>query len=227
MPVVLGSYTFDADRTSSVERHEEIGGRDARVVEIRGVLDGLASAALVQAALDAILASASAGDAAALSLRAGRRLWVKRKSFEQVLAADGASASFVLTLEAENPYEESETESVVVWGVPASGAQCPLQSQGTADTPLCVSLTAVGTVLEPVFSDGVRTMTYAGTVSNGKVLVLDGVLGVAWLDGVDVTAYTVGEFPRVAPGGSTLTYGDAAASSHQASVTVSYRERWW
>ena len=38
MSIVLGSYTFDESRTAVVEKHEEAGGQDARVIEIRGVI---------------------------------------------------------------------------------------------------------------------------------------------------------------------------------------------
>lgn len=227
MSIALGSYAFDPCSTSAAERHEETGGRDARVVEIQGVLDGLASEALVQAALDAVLAAASAEDPVALSLRAGRRLWVRRKSFERTVAADGLSASFVLTLEAEDPFEESDAETVVSWGVLASGAQYTLNTAGSAESKIRVALVASGTVVDPAFSDGVRSISYSGQVADGKTLLVDGPSDKVWLDGVDVTPYTSGEFLRVSPGGTVLTYADDASSSHQAELTVFYRDRWW
>jgi len=227
MSIMLGTYAFDPCATSAAERHEETGGRDARVVEIQGVFDGLASEALVQAALDAVLAAASTGESVALSLRAGRRLWARRKSFERTVAADGVSASFVLILEAEDPFGESDAETVVSWNVTQSGASQALSAEGSAESKLEVSLVASGAIVDPVFSDGTRTLRYSGQVANGKTLLLDGPSDKVWLDGVDVTPYTSGEFPRVSPGGTVLTYTDDASSSHQAAVTVSYRDRWW
>jgi hypothetical protein len=56
---------------------------------------------------------------------------------------------------------------------------------------------------------------------------MDGRSGVVTLEGADVTPYTSGEFPRIAPEGTTLTYEDDAASSHTAAVTVAFRDRWW
>jgi hypothetical protein len=64
-------------------------------------------------------------------------------------------------------------------------------------------------------------------VQAGSVLVFDGVNQVVTLDGEDVSPYSSGVFPRIAPGGTTLTYTGDAASSHLASVTVSHRARWW
>ncbi len=227
MSILLGSLVFDPDTTIATERHEETGGQDARVVEIRGVVDGLGSAGVVQAALDAVLAAASAEESVALSLRTGRRLWVLRKSFERMLSADGLSGSFVLTLEAENPFEESETETVVSWVVGQSGASQMLNTGGSADSMVRVSMVASGTVVDPGFSDGLRTIRYAGLVGNGQTLLVDGLAATVRLDGVDVTPYTSGAFPRVSSGGTELSYTDDASSSHHATVTVSYRERWW
>ena len=75
--------------------------------------------------------------------------------------------------------------------------------------------------------DGTRTLAYSGTVADGESLVLDSAAGTASLNGQDVTPYTSGVFPRVAPEGTTLTYVDDATSSHTASVTVAFRDRWW
>ncbi|MCC6695523.1 MAG: phage tail family protein [Candidatus Hydrogenedentes bacterium] len=228
MAVTLGSYTFDLAHTAVREAHQEVGGRRERVVEINGVIVGESSPAAIEAKLDAIL-SASASDTytAALSLREGRRLLVRRTEFERHVSPDALTGAFVLKLHARDPIEESITTATVNWTVQVSGSTLPLTTEGTAPAPLSISLFAIGDVVNPAFDDGERTITYSGTVPDGSTLVFDGVTQRVTLDGEDVTPYTQGLFPCVDPVSSTLRYTDAAASSHHANVTVAYRERWW
>ncbi len=227
MTISLGGHVFEPGWFSVTEQHEELGGQDARVITIAGMVDGLASESAVQAALDAVLAAASETALMPLSLRAGRRLWVRRTGFTRMLAPDGLGAAYTLHLAAENPFEEAADETVVSWSVSNSGAAIFLDTGGNAEAPLRIELVAQGAVVAPSFSDGLRNMVYHGTVASGQRLVLDGVSGLALLEGVDVTPYTGGAFPRVGAGGAWLSYADDAASSHGAAVTVSHRARWW
>ena len=64
MALTLGSYTFDEARTALRETHEEVGGRDARKIEIKGVIEvfrgetGVApieEGDLLRACMDAVL----------------------------------------------------------------------------------------------------------------------------------------------------------------------------
>ena len=75
--------------------------------------------------------------------------------------------------------------------------------------------------------DGRRGLVFDGVVRAGQTLQLDGARGAALLDGEDVTPYTLGEFPRITPGGTALTYKGDPVGPHAATVTVAYRHRWW
>jgi len=90
-----------------------------------------------------------------------------------------------------------------------------------------VTLIASGDLANPSISDGERTMGYAGIAADGETLVMDAETAKVTLEGEDVTPYTSGLFPRLSPGGTTLTYTDDGSSSHTASATVAYRSRWW
>ncbi|MCC6489253.1 MAG: hypothetical protein IT364_17260 [Candidatus Hydrogenedentes bacterium] len=228
MAVTLGNYTFDPAHTAVRETHQEVGGRRERVVEINGVIVGASTPAAIEATLDAIL-SASASDAytAALSLREGRQLFVRRTDFERHVSPDALTGAFVLKLRARDPHEESIAVATVNWTVQASGSTLPLATEGTAPAPLTISLYAVGDVVSPAFDDGERSIAYNGIVPDGSTLIFDAVTQRVTLDGDDVTPYTQGLFPCVDPAGAALRYTDAAASSHHANVTVAYRDRWW
>lgn len=228
MSVTLGSVTFDPAATTVRERHEEVGGRRERVVEIAGVIAGQSSEGAIHDALDAILNEASSEEySVALSLRAGRRMYVRRAEFVRNVSAEALTGTFELTLSARDPFEESTALHIVAWPITASGAELELTTNGNAIAHLVVALTAVDTIVNPSFTDGERTIAYNGTLSAGDVLRFDGGAGIATLNGVDVLPYVTGVFPELDSQGATLTYTDDAASSHAANVTVEYRDRWW
>ncbi|MCX5772530.1 MAG: phage tail family protein [Candidatus Hydrogenedentes bacterium] len=228
MAIVLSAVTFDEVHTSAREKHEEVGGRDGRRIEISGVIAGEQTVAGVEAKLDAILAAASAEDySSALSLRAGRQLWVRRVQFSRDVSPSTRVGSFVLAVEAKSPFEESVDARVTEWPISTQEAELGLLTQGNACALPVLTVVASGTLVNPSFSDGTRSILFSGTVQDGETLVLDCGEGRATLEGMDVTAYTTGFFPRVAPGGTTLRWADSTDSSHHANVTITLRDRWW
>lgn len=225
MGIVLGGYVFDEGRVSVSERLEEVGGRDGRVIVMKGLTARMASAAAVEAALDAILAASSAREA--LSLREGRRMWVTRTDFTRAVAREQRVGSFTLTLRADTPWEEAATASTAAWAIHASATTQALATAGNTWTSPSVALTAVGNLVCPGLSDGERSIVYAGTVPAGSVIVFDGTVGSITVDGVDVTAHGEGAFPRIAPTGTTVTYTDDGTGSHEATAEAAWRDRWW
>ena len=228
MAILLGDYEFDAVHTAVSEKYEEVGGRDARVIQLRGLIEGTGDCAAVEAELDRILAAAS-GTAAetALSLRPGRRLWVRRMGFKREIMRETPAATFLLTLEAPVPFEESMECIETEWPISASGNALPLTNAGNAETPVHIALTAQDTLIDPGFRIGDRGIRYSGTLAAGDLLIFDAGRSLAWLNGDEVTPYTTGRFPRAAPGVNTLIYEDDEASVHLAQAVVLYRNRWW
>jgi hypothetical protein len=226
--IILGEYTFDAARTAVSEKQQEVGGRDGRVIRIKGIIEGPDTLDGIEAELDRILAAASE-DAAdtALSLRPARRLWVRRTAFTREVNKAGLTGVFTLDLEARDPFEESAEPVSAAWDIGGSGAVKTLVAEGNAETFPLISLSDPGTLHGVRITDGTRALRYPGSVAPGRVLVLDGPLRRAALDGEDITPYVEGEFPRLQPGTNTLTYTDDADSSHTASATVAWRARWW
>ena len=228
MAIALGEYVFDEKHTAAVEKYEEVGGHDARQVRLSGVIRGKATVAEIEATLDAILTASSEGAAnTPLELREGRRLWVRRVAFAREVTAAARTGAFTLDLEAPLPFEEAIDESTETWAIAGSGDECVVTSSGNAKSPLRIELVASGTLVAPRFAMGARTIAYLGVVEDGCTLVFDAVSGRVTLDGVDVTAYGTGEFPMLAPGNNTLVYTDEPASSHTASVSLAWRNRWW
>jgi len=226
MAVELNGYLFPEGRVTVEERLEEVGGQDGRAVVLRGLTAPGATVEAVEVALDAVLAASSEEGLVALSLRAGRRLWVRRTGFTREPSRGGRVGSYLLTLEAEVPWEESVEETSRYWAVTALEDAIPADTAGNTWTLPRVTLTALGALESPGITDGMRTIACGGTVSAGETVVFDGPAGVVTRDGVDVTAYATGDFPRVAPGGGTLAY-TAAGGIHQASAEAAWRDRWW
>jgi hypothetical protein len=228
MAITLGTYSFDTRRIAVQEKQEEVGGRDGRTIQIQGIIEGRDSLATLEAELDAIARAASEeGDGTPLSLREGRRMGVRRTGFTREIARDGRAATFTLLLEARLPFEESIEETSQDWTISESGAELPIETTGNLYALPRIALTAIGAVVAPSFSDGVRTIAYTGVVADRETLIFDGPAGRVTLEGIDVTPYTEGEFPHIAPEGTTLRYEDAAESSHAASVSVAFNDRWW
>ncbi len=228
MPITLGSLVFDEANTTFREKLEEVGGRNERHITLSGLILGESSVAALEARLDAMLDAASLEDySGVLSLRTGRRLFVRRDSFKRELRPEELVGAFTLELAARDPSEEAAAETLINWNIAASGATTNVSSGGTADARPIIALTATGTLIDPALSDGVHTMSFSGTVSIGAVLTLDAAAGKVLLGATDVTPYTTGQFPRITPEGTTLTYTDAVASSHAATAAIRFRDRWW
>ncbi len=228
MAITLGPVTFDDAHTTVREKLEEVGGRNERSIVVSGAIVGQSSVSAIEAQIDAILDAASVEDfSAELSLRSGRRLFVRRNQFSREVQSEALVGAFTLELEARDTFEESTSITTVNWTVTASGETQAASSAGTVYANPKISLLATGTIVDPSFSDGSRTISFSGTVQDGETLVLDAATVSATLEGSDVTPYTSGLFPRISPEGVTLTYVDDAGSSHTAQVTVTYRDRWW
>lgn len=228
MSITLGTITFDEAHTAVREQYEEVGGRDSRRIEISGLVAGMRSVENIEARLDAILDAASQETFdAALSVRNGRRMFVRRARFSREILRPRLVGTFSLVLEARNAFEESIAATSIDWPVTISGTTLPVSAGGNTSSLPTITLVASGQVVAPGFSDGSRSLVYGGTVGNNKTLVFDAAAGKVWLDSVDVTPYTEGVFLQIQPEGTVLTYSDAEDSSHTASVNVSFHDRWW
>lgn len=227
MAITLGAVAFDETHTTVQEKHEETGGRDARRITITGLILGEATIEAIEARLDAIVKAASESGLVALSLRPGRCLWVRRLAFAREVARGPLAGSFTLQLEAPDPFEESAVTHETDWAITASGGTLELAASGNAASRAVIAITAAGRLVNPSVSDGSATLAYEGIVEAGHTLVVDGVQSRVLLDGEDVTPYTSGAFPRIAPEGTMLAYYDDASSTHACEAVVSFRDRWW
>ena len=225
MSIALNGVTLDAGRTAVREWYETVGGRDRRRIELQGTVEA-ASRAKMTETLDAILAAASAADySAALSLRPGRVIHVRRVAFMREPAPDAPQAAFTLQLESEGPFEYAESVTETAWPIADGGAVLTIEPKGNAPALVVVTLEAESDLVKPAIGDGERVMEYLGVAGVGEVIVFDGVEGEVTLNGEDVTPYSAGDFPRLEPGGTALTF--TAESGGTAQGQAAYRDQWW
>lgn len=228
MALSIGEVLLDSRATHVKERLEEVGGRDERRILVAGVVTGLSTREAIEARLDAIVQAASVENwSAALSLRPGRRLWVRREGYSREVDSAGRTGAFELKLSARDPFEESIDEVAIAWNVDGVGAVRAFATNGNAPALPVFGIVAATDLALPGIDDGRRGLVFDGVVRAGQTLQLDGARGAALLDGEDVTPYTLGEFPRITPGGTALTYKGDPVGPHAATVTVAYRHRWW
>lgn len=228
MAVTLGAIAFDESHTDLSETLEEVGGRNERRITVKGLIVGEESVSDIHDRLDAILDAASTEDySAALVIRTGRQLNVRRSGFRRDVRADALAGSYTLELAARDAYEEAIAGILDIWAVSTSGDTHVSAPGGNTVIPTKITLVATGSVVNPTIGDGVESMSYSGVVADGETLVFDGRSKLVTLEGADVIAYTAGVFPQLDPGGTTLTYTDDVTSSHTASLTVEYKARWW
>lgn len=228
MPITLGSYTFDERLTSVTEKLEEVGGRDERRITIKGMIVGKETTQEIHDELDLILAAASAQDySTELAIRSSRRLMVRRDGFVRDVRGESLTGGFTLELNALYPYEESDSETQLVWPVFLSGDTLPVAPGGNAVTDMKFTLTPSLDMVNPYFTDGLNKFLYNGTVTGGSTLVIDGVNRTVSLNGDDALAYTVGTFPRLDPAGTTLLFGCNAGFGQSGTVLIDFRARWF
>ncbi len=228
MAIKLNSYEFDDENISVRDRMEEVGGKDERRFVLSGLVLGKSSIDEIESELDLILDESSKADyGAKLSLRDGREFSVERERFERKVGEEELIGGFELELRAGDPFEYATDETTDEWNVTGSGQTKEVTAGGNVYSKPRFALTASGNVVNPCISDGTRTIAYAGTVADGEVLVFDAAACAVTLGGEDVVPYTMGEFPRISPEGTTLEYVDDESSSHTATIGVAFRDRWW
>jgi hypothetical protein len=246
--ITLGGITFDDANTTVRESYEEVGGRDARRIELTGLITGELSPTAIETQLDAIIsASSSESYDAQLSLRPGRRLLVRRAKFAREVCRATNIGRFSLTLEAQNPFEEEIVNQTYTWNISSSGVTHLFQTGGNVYARPSFVFYPSADVVNPVLSDGTRRIAFSGVMKPGQMYLFDGPKQQALLGVQDLTCYTTGSFPRIQPGestpsgstpsgstpsgstpsGTTLTYTDDAASSHALTLFVYFPNRWW
>jgi hypothetical protein len=224
----IGDLTLSDGTVAVQERRDTDPDLPARTIRITGAVGDAETLAVLESRLDNI-ARAAAGNAGpvALSLRPGRSLSATLQRFDREVHRTAREAVFTALFTSSQAFEEADAETQLSWTIQAWGAALPLENGGTVACAAHIRFTASGGILLPAFDDGVRRLTYSGSMAAGQVLVIDGGARRVTHDGLDVTAQVSGEYPQAEPGATTLRFYDDFDSSHQGAAVVRWRARWW
>ncbi len=225
----IGDLTLSDESTAVHERRDTDSGLPARTIRVSGSVGDAATWAELESRLDNIARAALGGETGTveLGLRPDRHIIAHLQRLDREVHRTGREAVFTALFTSDQAMEVADSDTQLPWTVQAWGSALPLENEGTAPAAVRIQFTASGTIMVPAFDDGVRRLTYGGAMGPGQVLVIDGTARRVTLNGTDVTAQVSGDYPQLAPGGSTLRFYDDFDSSHQGAAIVAWRASWW
>ncbi|HDP34128.1 MAG TPA: hypothetical protein ENN29_03345 [Candidatus Hydrogenedentes bacterium] len=226
MTPTLGGFALEQWRAAVTEKQRYEKGRWQRHIVIRGAADTFETSAQLTEALDALAGAALAPEPVLLRLRPERSVAVRLRGFERTRNDDAIAGAFTLELEGLTPWEEGDDIQTHEEAVVGNGAVCEIASGGSLITPLSLTFTASGLVLLPQFSDGMRTLSYAGMIPDGAALDVDSVARKVFLNGADVSSQASGEFLEIAPQPTTVSFAADEDGAQAGALALRWRERW-
>ena len=225
----IGDLTLSDETVAVHERRDTNPNLPARTIRITGSVGDAGTLAELEIRLDNVARAAGGGDTGivALSLRPGRQIAARLQRLDREVHRTAREAVFTALFTSTQAFEDADSETQLSWTIQAWGAALPVENAGAVFASPHIQFTAGGSVLVPVFDDGVRRLTFGGAMAAGQALVIDGATRRVTLDGSDVTAQTSGEYPQLDPGTTVLRFYDDFDSAHQGAAIVRWRNRWW
>ncbi len=225
----VGDFTFPERRTVVTVRTREVLSRVRREIEIVSLFCSYASLSQLESDLEALEGALERFDRreAGLSLHPGRYLMGWRRDWQKLIEPQARAASIRLLALTDDRFERSVEEHVLNVSITQQNQATPVSQAGNGLAFPRFLLTATGTLINPSFSDGSRTLTCNVQLSPGETLEIDSDRRSVLKNGTtNVLSQTSGEFPLLEPGGGELVYADDAASSHLGSLEIRYRDLW-
>lgn len=227
--VRIGLYTFPEAALAVRVTREEILSRVRKTVRLDALLGPFASMEDLlaeRATLEGELARLDSGDAH-LHLVPGRYHAASRREHQWAIDAHALTFAAHLLLITEDPFERSTDTHEIEADLASIGGAVTISHAGNIPSRPALVLTAAATVQRPVITDGARTLVWDGLLAPGDVLALDADRLTAWRNGTENVLLAIsGDFPRIAPGGSTLSCAAQGAGPPHAALRVTWRD-WW
>lgn len=225
----VGDFTFPARRTVVTVRTREVLSRVRREIEIVSLFCSYTSLSQLESDLERLEGELERFDRreAGLSLHPGRYLMGWRRDWRKLIEPQARTASIRLLALTDDRFERSVEEHVLNVTIVQQSQATPVSQAGNGWAFPRFLLTATGTLIDPSFSDGARTLTCNIQLSPGETLQIDSDRRSVLKNGTtNVLSQTSGEFPLLEPGGGELVYADDAASSHLGNLEIRYRDLW-
>lgn len=134
-------------------------------------------------------------------------------------------SKMIITMLAADTREYSTARSSATAAATSSPVEIQLTSEGSAPTAPEWTITAIGTIINPVISNGADRMEWYGTLDPGDVMVVskDG--------GVSINGSRAGNIsgtvPEVDAGMNIFIYSDDPGSSHNCTIEATWNDAYY
>lgn len=227
--IQIGAYTFpDGQAQATVCREEALSRvrKSIRIDAILGPFDSINEALAMLDDLEGQLALLDIG-LADVRIQADRFHMAHRKEYERAVDERTLTASVHIVLLTEDAFERGVQIESHHLNIADGETEIIISQAGNIDALPVLTVQAQGVIINPTVTDGQRTWTYMGTLSPGDALVVDSDQRTAILNGtVNVLNRAAGDFIRLYPDATRISWSEDVASSQQATLTIQYRSLW-
>jgi hypothetical protein len=162
-----------------------------------------------------------------LRLSPDRKMILRSLHFEKVMdiREPEKNNKMVITMLAADTYEYGIAVQSEQAAISASPATIEVHNTGHAPTTPDWTITATGTIVNPVIDNGTDEMEWSGTLAPGDVLVIkkDGSTTVN-----GAVSNPVNDMPlKAGPGKTIFTYRDSTTSSHNCTLNVEWSDAYY
>lgn len=227
--IQIGAYTFPADQAQATVGREEALSRVRKSIRIDAILGPFDSIPAAQSEIDDLEGQLALLDQGLADVRihADRFYLAHRKEYERSLEERTLTASVHMVLLTDDAFERGGQIETHLLNIADGVTEIIITQDGNIDALPVLTVHALDVIVNPALSDGQRTWTYTGTLSPGDVLVADSDRRTAIRNGTaNVLNQVAGDFIRLSPGVTRITWSEAASSSHQATLIIQYRSLW-
>jgi len=225
----IGTFELDSTTTVIDTRTEFVLGRVRRVTVLTLFLTRFTDRDDFSRTLDDLEKEVERLDRGEtdFSIRTGRMLRGRRRKWVLTRDEDRCTAVARLEVLGEDRYEYGETENLVSFSITSSPQNLDLTVGGNWNALPILKLTASGNLADPVFSDGVRTLSCNLSLAAAETLEIDSESRTVTKNGdEDVFPSVTGDFPEPVPGSTSLVYSDSTSGTPSASLEIRWRDRW-
>jgi len=222
--------TFEFPPTTIVDSQTEfVLGRVRRILRLTTFLTRYASKAEFRQSMADLEKEIERFDLGAtdLSVNAGRFFKGRRRKWSLTKDEDRCLAVGNLEILTDDRFERSESENEETFPITSSPQSENLTVAGNWNALPVLTLTATAALVDPVFTDGTRTLAATLSLGIGETLELDAENRTATKNGAtNVLTSVSGDFIELEPGTANLQYSDSTPGGPAASLEVRWRDRW-
>jgi hypothetical protein len=161
-----------------------------------------------------------------LKLHPERKITLLSLGFKKILdIIKPEDSKITITMLVADTREYSIAQDSATAAITSSPMDIQIESEGSAPTTPEWTLTAIGTIINPVISNGAERMEWNGMLNPGDVMVIskDGTVSIN-----DIRVGNIsGTVPEADAGKNTFVYSDELGSSHNCTIDVKWNDAYY